>query len=396
MNIYVFNCPNTFNYGSMMMGENFIHYFNLITGEHNKYFIETLDKVNIERLITATNYKNIYSVKMKSLFKNNTKRFDYILSLFGFKNILSSLIKTIDLVVVLGGDDFTEDYGWQGPIMNSIRFNIIVRAGVPVVMLGQTMGPYHSFRSIVMKKLLNNITKIYPRDPITFEYLETLGLKNISLTDDLALLPLYKQKVIEKTKEYITYCPSEQIYKYSKDRNRDSWIEFNLYMIKTIIERYPEKKIVLLAHVLKPDDVNDGFIANELYELVKTKYADKIILKSKPMLPFETRIFLQKSLFVVSSRMHPIISSIQCEIPSIAISYSSKYWGIIGKRFDLEDFILDVRYLDYETMKQNFITLLNKIEIEYEGIQRKLIYKNSQARQSIDFTLSDIYSIKKF
>ena len=31
MNIYVYNCPNTFNYGSMMMGENFISAFNKIT-----------------------------------------------------------------------------------------------------------------------------------------------------------------------------------------------------------------------------------------------------------------------------------------------------------------------------------------------------------------------------
>lgn len=31
MKVYIYNCSNTFNYGSMMMGENFISYFNEIT-----------------------------------------------------------------------------------------------------------------------------------------------------------------------------------------------------------------------------------------------------------------------------------------------------------------------------------------------------------------------------
>jgi hypothetical protein len=57
LNIYIYNCPNTFNYGSMMMGENFISYFNEATGVENNYYVETMDEINIQRLINSTGSK---------------------------------------------------------------------------------------------------------------------------------------------------------------------------------------------------------------------------------------------------------------------------------------------------------------------------------------------------
>ena len=77
MNVYVYNCPNTFNYGSMMMGENFISYFNKMSGKKNKYFVETTDDI-----IEAKGVKEIYPVPMKFIFKEGTKRYDYLLACY--------------------------------------------------------------------------------------------------------------------------------------------------------------------------------------------------------------------------------------------------------------------------------------------------------------------------
>lgn len=394
MKIYIYNCPNTFNYGSMMMGENFISYFNKVSNTDNKYFVETDNKENTDRLKKATGISEIYNVDMNSLFVKGNRGFDYIYGYLGLKNNLSDFIKEIDVVVVLGGDDFTEDYGWKGPILNAIKFNVLKRKGLRVIMLGQTMGPYHPLRKHFMKTLLSKIDKIYPRDPLTYQYLNKIGLRNISITDDLALLPLTKQELNERTKEYITYCPSELIYKYSREGDRKDWIDYNLFMIDLIMERYSEKKLVLLAHVLKPDHVDDRIIANELYSLIIEKYSGRIILKTDELYPFEVRNYIQKSLFTISSRMHPVISSIQCEVPAIALSYSSKYWGIIGERYELGDFILDVRLLNYEEMKKQFTFLINEIESEYLHIQEKMANKNKQANETILKSLEEIHDLR--
>ena len=257
-------------------------------------------------------------------------------------------------------------------------------------MFGQTMGPYRFFRKPVMKRLLKKIDKIYPRDPLTYQYLHSLGLQNIKMTDDLALLPLTRQEEKERTKEYISFCPSELIYRYTKDGNRKDWLNFNLFMIDKVMEKYKDKKVVLLAHVLRPVDVDDRIMVNELYNLIKDKYKDRIICENKEMYPFEVRNYIQQSLFTIASRMHPVISSIQCEIPAIALSYSTKYWGIIGERYDLEDYIIDVRYLDYQEMKAKFLYLINKIDLEYEEIQIKMREKNKLAEENILNTLNEI------
>jgi len=392
MNIYVYNCPNTFNYGSMMMGENFISSFNKLTNNNNKFYVETDDEINITRLKEATGINDIYAVKQNSLFKADTEKNDYILGYLKMKNIISEFIKKIDLVVILGGDDFTEDYGWKRPIVNGIKFNILKREGLKVVMLGQTMGPYESFRKPIMKFLLSKIDKIYPRDPITYNYLSEMGLSNIDITDDLALLTLSKQEVKPRSKEYITYCPSELIYRFSKEGNRQDWIDFNLYMIDEIMRKYPTKKLVILPHVTRPEAVDDSIIANELYALVKNKYEDRIIVESNSMFPYEVRNYIQQSFITISSRMHPVVSSIQCEIPAIALSYSSKYWGIIGERYGLGDYIIDVRHLTYDEMKKKFVELLSNIETEYEHIQEKMKQKNKLANETIMKTLIEISS----
>ncbi len=211
--------------------------------------------------------------------------------------------------------------------------------------------------------------------------------------DDLALLPLPKQEIQERTKEYITFCPSELIYRYVKEGSRSEWIDFNLFIIDKIMKRYSEQKLVLLAHVLKPDNVDDRKLVNELYNLASTEYRDRILVEDREIYPYQVRNYIQQSLFTISSRMHPVVSSLQCEVPAIAFSYSTKYWGIIGERYELEDYIIDVRYMTYDEMKERFIVVLDKLDNEYDIVQQKIKEKNELARENIIIALKEITAL---
>ena len=395
MNVYICNCPNTFNYGSMMMGENFITYFNKACGLENRYYVETRDDKNIQRLMDATGSSDIHPVPMNHLLRKGLSKYDYLLSQLKMKKIISDFLEKIDLVVVLGGDDFTEDYGWKEPILRAIEFNQVAREGLPVVLLGQTMGPYHSFRVPVMKNLLKGVSRIYPRDQRTYDYLNQLGLKNISLTDDLALLPLARQQEEEGTKDYITFCPSELIYRYTMDGSRENWINFNLFMIDRILERFPDKNLILLAHVLKPEDADDRLIVSQLYNLTNDKYSGRIIAKKDEMLPWEARQLIARSSLVVSARMHPVISAIQCMVPSLSLSYSMKFWGIIGDHYGLGGQIIDVRTLNYDEMKERFVDKLECMEEEWKKMEDSIIRKNELAAMNIEKTLREVANLRR-
>lgn len=395
MKIYVYNCSNTFNYGSMMMGENFISYFNQVTGEENIYYVETDDEINVQRLKSAVLSDKIYTVPFNSLFAKGFNKYDYLLSQMKLKKALSDFAGIIDLVVVLGGDDFTEDYGWKSPLLYAIQFNLLRREGIKLVMVGQTMGPFHSFRGPAMKSLLRNINKIYPRERLTYQYLMNLGLNNISLTDDLALLPLARQEPKERSEEYITFCPSELIYRYCKEGSRESWISFNVFMIDLLMMRYPDKKVILLAHVLRPEAVDDRTVVNELYDLLKEKYKDRLIPINSELYPYEVRSFIRQSLFLVSGRMHAVVSSFQCGTPAITLSYSSKSLGIIGDRYGLGEYIIDVRTLNYAEMRERYVSLLDRMAAQYPLIIEKIGRINELAQKSILRTLEEIRDLKE-
>ena len=61
MNILLKNLSNTFNYGSMMMGENLIYKITSKTKCDVKFYIQTRDERNLERIRKATGCQEIYN-----------------------------------------------------------------------------------------------------------------------------------------------------------------------------------------------------------------------------------------------------------------------------------------------------------------------------------------------
>ena len=82
-----------------------------------------------------------------------------------------------------------------------------------------------------MRKMLRSITRIYVREPITYRYLrEEFQLQNVTLSADLAFLNLAGEcKISNKCndgtdKQYFTVVPSEMIWNYGLEMDRDSYL----------------------------------------------------------------------------------------------------------------------------------------------------------------------------
>ena len=243
---------------------------------------------------------------------------------------------------------------------------------------------------------------------MTLTYLDGLGLKNVGAMDDLAMLPLARQRespvsqegmclcregAAARPGEYITYCPSELIYRYTREASREKWMQFNLFLLVEVLSRYPDKKLLLLAHVLKPDHVDDRKAVRELQKLLESKYQGRVLKADSEQYPFEARALLQKSHFVIAARMHGAVSALQCGVPALTLSYSAKFWGVIGEGYGMRDYILDVRQMDDPQMRERSRHLLDQLEANLELIGETLNRKNRSAENSIISALGEIAAL---
>lgn len=384
MKILAYDIPNTLNYGSMMMAENYMYYYSMKKGKAEFLVITPRPKETKERLSKATCQKvSVKTIRSSDVIGRTF--FEKILCLLT-GNSIKRFIKEekIDEVVVFGGDTYSEDYLIIDPIFNLLQFLHYERCNVPVKMIGQTIGPFKSWRKLVFRALLSKVSVIYARDPITYEYLtKELKMRNVKLSADLAFLPLAKEILEgdendEKWKlfsdDYATLVPSGLIWRYGKEKDRRAYVEFLVDICKYIINEL-KYKLVLLPHVVTENDkFNDLLLARDLYiYLVRNGFKEEDFTVVKDiLLPYQARQILGGSRFVITGRMHAAISAFEQQVPAISLAYSRKYHGIIGEYFGMKDFIVDVRDVIWSKAKEIVIDSIKEVERNYFKIVEKI------------------------
>ena len=368
--VAILHASTTKNYGTMMLVVNFIKYFNNISDEdvifyvdHNvegvKRFKESAGLSNIQSL-TELGYQNIPHFSSNNML---IKLYQYFLFFVNYGKLFKKY--NIENVVILGGDDFSEYYSIKGLIRKLLQLYKLKKNEINVFLYGQTIGPFNSWRKLIAKVILKDLY-ISTRDLKSYNYLKKeFNDNNISMTQDLAFLDLPLQKNrnnkwlkkfnLDKQK-YIVLIPSGIWDQYCDNKNIyiQNWIK----LISRIMEKY-NYNIILLAHVLK-ENSSDKKIINKIYKkYLKDKRVKKIVDK---IFPYEAREILGNSILSITGRMHGAISTFQKGRPSISLSYSVKYEGVIGDGLKRKDLII-------ESSNNNFwndfiipVKIINKME----------------------------------
>ncbi|NFO34811.1 hypothetical protein FDB37_14610 [Clostridium botulinum] len=393
MKINLTHISNTFNYGSSMMAIILMNYINSNI-DNLEFYVDTFTEKDLERLKKETGIEKIRRC-------NIPESDDFFKKLLNkFKKIsLNRMIFSVDVRIVIGGDDISEYYSIKGLKKELYKLKILSKYK-KVILIGQTMGPFTGNRIGLARKCLNN-TKIYTRDDKNFKYLQEIGFENILKGRDLAFLNLpmqYKAKdILNKynliENKYITIVPSGLSKSYTKNSNK--YVNEQINIINNIINNKKLKnlKIVLLPHVLLPEHIDDRLIIKEIMKKIDSKFKSKVIDIYDEMLPSEAREILGNGLFTITGRMHAAVSTFYMRKPAISLSYSVKYAGVIGDGLDMNELVIESA--NEQLWSNGEISKLvdekvNYILENYDELIKKIDVKVSETSKIVEDELEDV------
>ena len=354
LKIGILHAPNTLNYGSMMLCENAIYYLSKIIPNVSFIVLSNFVEETEARLKDAIGFDNmgVRHQTPPSQINRISNKLSFLVDkvVFRYGNLTKQL-NDCSMIIVLGGDDISEYYGIFKLLDMLLRLRYLKRAGKKIYLLGQSIGPIHSWRIVLARRVLATMDKIYHRGSRSYNYVtDVLGVKHNSFfSSDLAFLDLPRQNEafdIEKYniqhQRYITFVPSGFWSGYCN--NYRQYLEGLVDIANYITQKCEalDMRMILLPHVLRW--TYDRELVNEMVARMRN---DRIVAINDVLLPFQARAILGSSYFVVTERMHGAISSLQTGVPAICLSYSVKFSEVIKNYLGLPELVVEVRKANF-------------------------------------------------
>jgi len=271
-----------------------------------------------------------------------------------------SVYAKADLVIDLSGDSFSD---WKNrSIVNILTLIPAILLRKPFVFFSQSIGPFNLWTLPLAKFCLNNSNFIVIREEVTRRYLECIGVnnRNLSLAGDCAYLlePAPLERVMEILEANHVLRQERpligiSISAFMMDNFYESQGTDYLSLMSKLVDYMVQSKsayVVLIPHSASPryygnDDIH---AIRSVHRLVKNK--KKVGIIDNDYDPRELKGIIGYCDFFIGCRMHANIAAISQNIPTIALGWSHKYYGIM-KRVGMEEYVLSIESLSFEELK---------------------------------------------
>ncbi|MEZ9514974.1 polysaccharide pyruvyl transferase family protein [Vibrio splendidus] len=344
--IVVLQIPNSKNNGSAMMAINSINYFDSNVKGDVEFLCDFSSSEDENRIVSELNEGTKVSTLELPTFDRGSNLLSSLMNRIKWINDVIRIIKAHKplSIIVLGGDDFSEYYSGSKIIVRLFFMNRLSQY-FPVYLIGHTIGPFTSWRKKAFETLMAKC-RIITRDEPSLKHLESdLKHRHSSQGHDLAWFNLPKQTVELKSRmlqkfnledgKYVVITPSGLVSHYT-DVDADflnAWDDIaKLITAKGL-------KVVFMPHVFKNNQRDDRTVIEEISTLIGKK--DNIVFINDMHLPSECRAILSGCYFSIACRMHAAVSTLQTDKPTIALSYSAKYAGVIGGDMQCPELVIE-------------------------------------------------------
>lgn len=283
------------------------------------------------------------------------------------------LYRKSDVVMSIGGDNFTDDYGVPDHFFNSM---ICARkAGAKTVIWGASIGPFKdSDKAKRWAGILNKVDLITIREQASVEYLRSLGItRNVQMVADPAfILPPVRPEScpVERGRSsmLVGIGMSSLVFRYgiSSEQLVKAFGDFIRYLQKSFNAR-----VILVPHVTgHQPHANDLTACEEALKMLPE--GSPVFIADQEYDAREMKYCISQCDYFIGARTHSTIASFSTEVPTITIAYSQKAWGINEQLLGTDEFIVPVGEVSLERLTAVFEKLRkNKDEIK-DRLQQKL------------------------
>ncbi len=352
------------------------------------------NRVNFRRMILLFSY-HLSMALFCSILYRLLQKFKLEISYLSNNKYIYSY-NHADIIIDLSGDSFSDIKTIS--IVNSLGILIGIVLKKPIVFFSQSIGPFNKWNLPITRFCLNKASLVIVREEITKKYLENIVNINspIHLTADCAFILPYEN--IDKTmidKTVINKRPFVGISVNAlTDDQKGIYVNIMAQLIDYIAEKF-DALIIFVPHVVSPirdgkwDDRTTG---EKIYNL--SGHKDNIVLIGDDHSPEKLKGIIKLCDIFIGGRMHANIAALSCCIPTIAISWSHKYYGIM-RTLGQEEYVCDSETMNLEELKSKVDVLLANKDHIHKELESRIEQQKELAFFSGKLVSDLIYNLNK-
>jgi|AntRauMinimDraft_3_1070383.scaffolds.fasta_scaffold00713_3 colanic acid/amylovoran biosynthesis protein len=268
-----------------------------------------------------------------------------------------------DVIVSTGGQFITGDY-YPDKLGVHIEWYLAKLLGKPLVVYGQSLGPFPKPYRTMVRHALNQSEVIITRDELSKEHLDDLGVATpVHVGVDAAwAMPLEsgKSRVERMTNSTPSLPePSDGPLVTISARN---WSHFNAADGQ---EQYFKAVANTAASLIEDENAEIAFLstctglsgyhtddrvaAANIIDYLDEEYQDRVTIISEELTPQQLVTLYGQVDLHIGTRMHSCILSILAGTPFAAIEYQFKTSGLMSQ-FGLEDYVVSIDGLNHASL----------------------------------------------
>ena len=257
---------------------------------------------------------------------------------------LRETFQSADLVISIGGDNYTEYYGPPFYFMELLEHAHAL--GKKTVIWGASIGPFddRGVRSH-MTALLQDTGLITIRDEWTAQYLDGMGIRGpkiVRVADTAFLMPPRKSERVRlpaSPHPLVGFNGSGILHRYVSGKRGTGVIAELVAFLQLLVDQ-DGVSLLLVPHETTPASFdNDWTFLYWLQRMIDRP--GRLSLLPPGLDAPETKAAIGCCDLFIGMRMHAIVAALSQAIPTLALSYSPKFVGLMESTLGHANYLMD-------------------------------------------------------